>query len=222
MSGRARFLLDREDLGPNKYNMTLTEEEIIHRLAYSYDPAKPPDSPYPPEFLIGTPRCAAVLISFLNDGQGWRLLFIRRTENEDDRHGGQVAFPGGRCNIDDPDPETAALREAHEEVGIDPVDVRILGRLNDMMTITNYQVTPIVGAIPWPYHFQLQSSEVSRVFTIPLTWLTKPINRIIKQRTLPNSEASIPVIYYQPFHGEVLWGASARITLKLLEALNLV
>jgi 8-oxo-dGTP pyrophosphatase MutT (NUDIX family) len=201
--------------------MTLTEEEIIHRLAVSYDPTKPTDSPYPPETLDGSPQCAAVLIPFLNDGHGWRLLFIRRTEKQDDRHGGQVAFPGGRCNIEDPDPETVALREAHEEVGIDPTEVRILGRLNDMMTITNYRVTPIVGVIPWPYPIKRQASEVSRVFTIPLAWLTNPNNRIIHQRSLPNSEAIIPVIYYHPYHGEVLWGASARMTHKLIKALAL-
>jgi 8-oxo-dGTP pyrophosphatase MutT (NUDIX family) len=166
-------------------------------------------------------RPAAVLIPFLKVENGWHLLFIRRTAIPKDRHSGQVAFPGGRCDPTDSTVEKAALREAQEEVGINPRDVHILGRVRDMLTITNYRVTPIVGTIPWPYNFIPQSDEVARIFSIPINWLADPGNHEVRMRGLQISGQDIPVIYFQKFDGELLWGASARITLLLLEALGL-
>ena len=139
-----------------------------------------------------------------------------------DRHSGQVAYPGGRCDPTDPSLESAAIREAQEEIGVNPADVRILGRVRDMLTITNYRVTPIVGIIPWPYEFFPQEDEVDRIFTIPLNWLAKPTNRKVQMRGLQLLGQDLPVIYYQEYDGERLWGASARITLLLLEALKMV
>jgi 8-oxo-dGTP pyrophosphatase MutT (NUDIX family) len=89
-------------------------------------------------------------------------------------HQGQVAFPGGRADPSDTTPEMTALREAHEEIGIDPTKVRILGRMQSLHTISNYVVTPIVGVIPWPVSFRLEETEVRRVFSIPLNWLADP------------------------------------------------
>ena len=138
-----------------------------------------------------------------------------------DRHSGQVAFPGGRCETLDPDAETAALREAQEEVGVDPTDVQILGRVRDMLTITNYRVSPVVGVVPWPYKFVPQEKEVDRIFTIPLNWLSNPDHYEVRMRGLQFLGQDVPVIYFQKYDGELLWGASARITLLLLEALGL-
>jgi len=201
--------------------MSFSEEEITQRLANSFELNQPPETPYTTAWTEDPPHPAAVLIPFLCTEDGWHLLFIRRTLHPKDRHGGQVAFPGGRCDPDDPDAITAALREAHEEVGLIPEDVKILGRLRDMMTITNYRVTPIVGAMPWPYTLHPQPDEVSRIFTIPLEWLADPENRQIENRQIQQLGKPIPVIHFQPYNGEVLWGASARITMLLLEAMNL-
>jgi 8-oxo-dGTP pyrophosphatase MutT (NUDIX family) len=130
-----------------------------------------------------------------------------------------VAFPGGRADPEDPTPQHTALREAFEEIGLDPADVRVLGRTGSYLTVTNYQVTPIVGAIPWPYLLRPAPDEVSRVFTIPLTWLADPANHEERLRELPHPYGSATVIYFHPYDGEVLWGASARITLNLLQIL---
>ncbi len=162
-----------------------------------------------------------MLIPLLRQAGEWDVLFIRRTVNEHDHHGGQVAFPGGRCDPGDPDAEAAALREAFEETGIKPADVRILGRLRDILTITNYRVTPMVGVIPWPYELRPQPEEVSRIFTIPLKWLADPANREAQKHSWLYRGHSIPMIYFAPYDGETLWGASARITMLLLEALGL-
>ena len=201
--------------------MFLTPDEISLRLEKSYIPNIEPETPYPAGILGTNPQPAAVLIPFLQKEDGWHLLLIRRTVMPHDRHSGQVAFPGGRCDPTDPDAVTAALREAQEEVGITPNDVRVLGRVRDMLTITNYRVTPIVGLVPWPYEFISQEEEVDRIFTIPLNWLIKPANRAIQMRGLQLLGQDVPVIYFQEYDGELLWGASARITLLLLEALEL-
>ncbi|MBM3145147.1 MAG: CoA pyrophosphatase [Chloroflexi bacterium] len=202
--------------------MILTEVEIIQRLAEASKSGQSPESPYLITSVQDPPQPAAVLIPFLCTQDGWQLLFIRRTLHPLDRHSGQVAFPGGRCDPEDPDAVKAALREAHEEVGLIPKDVRVLGRLREMLTITNYRVTPIVGAIPWPYELRPQPEEVSRIFTIPLEWLADPDNHEIQQHRLQHHGKPLPVIQFQPYDGEILWGVSARITMLLLEALGLL
>ncbi len=197
----------------------LTEAEIANRLVN----VRYPDREYtlPPGLLPDPCRSAAVLIPFLRDetGGGWRILFTRRTDTLAD-HKGQVAFPGGRYDPGDPSPEATALREAYEEIGLESKDVRVLGRLADFRTITNFCVTPVVGVIPWPYPLRLAAEEVSRAFTIPLGWLADEANYEIKQRQLPDSHRHIPVVYFKPFDGEVLWGISGTITLALLQTLK--
>ena len=205
--------------------MELTLEEIIARLSHSQNSTLPPENPYngylERRFSNLALQRAAVLIPFLREKDSWHILFIRRTQKSEDLHSGQVAFPGGHCDVEDPDPMYAAYREMHEETGVSPDDIKYLGRLRDLITITGYRITPIVGAIPWPYPLVPQPSEVSRIFTIPLDWLVNPANRLTKLRNRPGTEKAFPVIYYQPYAGEILWGASARITHLLLEALGL-
>jgi hypothetical protein len=75
--------------------------------------------------------------------------------------------------------------------------------------------------IPWPYKFTPQKNEVDRIFSIPLRWLADNGNRKVHQHKLNKNSTNIPVIYFDEFDGEILWGASARITLILLEALEL-
>jgi 8-oxo-dGTP pyrophosphatase MutT (NUDIX family) len=195
----------------------LTEAEIARRLAER--PLIADEPPYPPGFLKGELRPAAVLIPLLLKDGDWHVLYIRRTTNSNDPHGGQVAFPGGAANPDDSDAETTAMREAQEEIGLLPSDVRIVGRLVDFVTITSYKVTPVVGIIPWPYPLVLQADEVSRAFIVPLQWLADPSNHSEEERSLPPPFSPIPVIYYKPFDGETLWGASARFTLELVNSL---
>jgi len=196
----------------------LTEEEITQRLANAEK--RPVEELYPSELLEDAPKPAAVLLPLLRKDHTWHLLYTRRTETLAE-HSGQVAFPGGRSDPHDVTPEVTALRETQEEIALHPRDVRLLGRLNRLITITNYCVTPVVGVIPWPYEFRLHLTEVSRVFTIPLAWLADPENHDIRYRHLPSPFDPLPVIYFKPYEGELLWGVSARITLDLLEILKL-
>jgi 8-oxo-dGTP pyrophosphatase MutT (NUDIX family) len=182
------------------------------------------------EFVTDKSRPAAVLIPLFlanssgEENYGWQVLLTRRTDSVAE-HQGQVAYPGGRADPTDTTPEMTALREAREEIGLNPTHVRILGRMNSLHTISNYLVTPIVGVIPWPFPVQLEETEVSRVFTIPLDWLADPLNHEIRNRSIPDSFARIlnmksyPVIYFQPYQEELLWGVSAEITLELINIL---
>jgi 8-oxo-dGTP pyrophosphatase MutT (NUDIX family) len=188
------------------------DREIVRR---DFNPS------YPPEFFNEYPHNAAVLVPILKQDHKWHVLFTRRTSSLPE-HSGQVAFPGGRAEPDDDSPEVTALREAHEEIDLSPSDVKILGRLREIRTISNYCVTPVVGRIPWPYEFQLAREEVSRVFTIPLDWLADLKNHEIKFRELPSPHSPVPVIYFNRFDDELLWGISAEITLNFLESLQLI
>ena len=162
-------------------------------------------------------RCAAVLIPMVWFGDEWHLVFTRRTDNVE-THKGQVSFPGGACDPGEITPEQTALREAEEEIGLHPNDVRVLGQLNPMITITSFRVSPVVGVIPWPYTFMLESNEVARVFTIPISFLSDKKNRW--EFKLPGRRYG--VIVYHPFDGELLWGATAVMTDSLLNILELM
>lgn len=207
----------------NKLGKILQEisdlNEDIIRSRLSSAPNNKVDNPYPPAILKAKPRPAAVLIPMLKKEDVWHILYIRRTQNQYDPHSGQVAFPGGAADEGDTDAISTALREANEEIGLNQYEVKILGRLNTFHTITNYLVTPVVALIEWPLSLNPAPLEVSRVFTIPLEWLAGPNNFEIKSRQVQGLSQPIPVIYYQPYSGEILWGASARFTMGLLEIL---
>lgn len=195
----------------------LTQEDINRKLAAL--PAGLPQHHYPPGLLSERQSPAAVLIPLQRRGEAWHVVYIRRTEVPHDRHSGQVAFPGGRMETGDADVLAAALRETQEEINLTPGDVQVLGQLNDFITVSDFKVTPVVGVAPWPYEFEAQPGEVSRIFSIPLAWLADEDNRRTVARQL-SSGWQVPVIYFDEYDGEILWGASARFTVALLEAIT--
>jgi 8-oxo-dGTP pyrophosphatase MutT (NUDIX family) len=150
----------------------------------------------------------------------WHLLYILRSRVEGDMHSAQVAFPGGRLDPGETKAEQAALREANEEIGLQPEGVSLLGNLEEFITISDYKVTPVVGVIPWPFEMHPDPREVQRVFTIPLGWLADPTNREVRQRVAPGGQA-LDVVYFKEYDRELLWGVTARITLNFLQALQL-
>jgi 8-oxo-dGTP pyrophosphatase MutT (NUDIX family) len=200
--------------------MNPSEAHIAARLRERYDPEiflsvrgyadRPPRHD-------GRYRRAAVLIPLAAFRGEWLLLYTRRTDTLEN-HKGQVSFPGGQCDESDDSMETTALREAEEEMGIRPSDVRVLGRVNDVATITGFRVTPVVGVIPFPYAFRVSTVEVGRVFTIPMKWLA---NRNHYWEFL-HPEAKYRLVAYQPYDGELLWGATARMTLEFLRTIEML
>lgn len=196
---------------------TLTEHTIAHYLREQKPAAY---DALPQQNNQNNLRQAAVLIPFVKEEGEWHLVFIRRSEFEHDRHSGQVAFAGGKYEPSDPSLRATALRETYEEIGIHPRDVKVLGQLNSHHSVTAFQITPIVGTVQWPYPLNIDEREVARVFTMPLKWLANKRNRELRYREFKNFERSVPVVYFKEYDGEVLWGATARMVLSLLEVLT--
>jgi 8-oxo-dGTP pyrophosphatase MutT (NUDIX family) len=198
--------------------ITLTEEYISLRLTEAFEAAGSSTDGYAEIDLSNDARlkCAAVLIPLVWHDDEWHLLFTRRTDKVES-HKGQVSFPGGACDEGETTPEQTALREADEEIGLNSGDVKVLGRLTNMITITYFRVTPVVGIIKWPNVFKVGEHEVARIFTIPLAWLANPMNRW--EFEMPGRNRSL--IAYHPYDGELLWGATAWMTVDFLKVLGL-
>lgn len=199
-------------------SITLTEEQISQRLREALDLAGPSSDGFQEIELNEETslKCAAVLVPLVWQDEEWHLLFTRRTDTVES-HKGQVSFPGGACDEGEQSPEETALREAAEEIGIQPRDVRVLGRLANLVTITYFRVTPVVGVVSWPAVFRVGQDEVARIFTMPLAWLANRSNRW--QFELSGTRRSL--IAFHPYDGELLWGATARMTVDLLNVLGL-
>jgi len=196
----------------------LTEEFISQKLAEAEKNAQDSDGYAEMTVKPGMHlRCAAVLLPLMYFQNEWHILFTRRTDRVES-HKGQVSFPGGACDEGETTPEQTALREANEEIGMNPADVKVLGRLSRLITVSSFRVSPIVGVIPWPYAFRVAGVEVARVFTIPLLWLANRNN--YWEFSFRESERSL--IAYHPYDGELLWGATARMTVNFLKTLDLL
>ncbi|MCX6059540.1 MAG: CoA pyrophosphatase [Chloroflexi bacterium] len=197
--------------------MNPTKDYIIQKLFESQQNAPDSDGyaeiPIKPDTRL---KNAAVLVPLTYVMDEWHLLFTRRTERVES-HKGQVSFPGGASEGGET-PEQTALREAEEEIGMKPADVQILGTLTKLITISSFRVSPIVGVIPYPYAFKVEGFEVERVFTIPLLWLANKNN--YWEFSMHESERSL--IAYHPYDGELLWGATARMTVNFLNILELL
>lgn len=199
-------------------SITFSEDFISQQLYKAIQAAGPSSDGFSEVTLTEETRlkCAAVLVPLVWQDEEWHLLYTRRTDRVES-HKGQVSFPGGACDDGETTPEETALREAEEEIGLRQEDVRVLGRLANLITITYFRVTPVVGVVKWPTVFRVGEHEVARVFTIPLGWLANPSNRWQFDR----SDLKRSLIAYHPYDGELLWGATARMTVDFLSVLGI-
>jgi 8-oxo-dGTP pyrophosphatase MutT (NUDIX family) len=162
-----------------------------------------------------TDSAAAVLILLIYDNEDWKIVYTRRTTNVR-THQGEVSFPGGAYEKVDRNMVQTALRETHEEIGVKPECIKIIGGLDPIHTISNFMVYPFVGIMKCAAEFVVNSDEVERVFMIPLKWLENSSN-YFEQDHLVEKKFVRKVIHYRDFEGEHLWGLTARITQQLLE-----
>jgi 8-oxo-dGTP pyrophosphatase MutT (NUDIX family) len=163
-------------------------------------------------------RQAAVLIPLFKHKDEYKILFTKRTDSVED-HKGQISFPGGSVDAEDDSFEETALREAYEEVGLLKEDVRVLGRTDDSLTLaSNYIIHPIVGFVPYPYPFKINSREVKRLIEVPskvfVEEYAKHKNRVVEH---DGGLYEGPAVIYQ---GDIIWGASARIMENFLDILG--
>ena len=157
---------------------------------------------------------SAVLLPLFRKDSEIHLLFTRRTEEVKD-HKGQISFPGGTQDAEDTSLQTTALRESFEEIGIKSDDVKILGELDDITTITNYRISPFVGIISYPYEFVVNEAEIAELIEVPVSALLDP--KIFTEEKAYIHQGEIYPVYYFNYEDTVIWGATAKIVKQFLE-----
>jgi 8-oxo-dGTP pyrophosphatase MutT (NUDIX family) len=159
---------------------------------------------------------AAVLVGLVERPDGPAILLTQRTEHLRD-HAGQISFPGGRIEPGDASPAAAALREAEEEIGLDPAKVDVLGELAPYDTVTGFRIHPVVGWIAPPLALRLDRSEVADAFEVPLQFVADPAN----QRRHSYRRGALTRGYYVlPYPGRFIWGATAGILVNFSSLLG--
>jgi 8-oxo-dGTP pyrophosphatase MutT (NUDIX family) len=158
-------------------------------------------------------RESAVLVPlFLRDGEPY-VVFTQRHAGLR-RHAGQISFPGGARDPEDPTPLHAALRETHEEIGLAPTEVDVLGALDEIPTVTGFRIQPFVGRIPPEFEYRLSAHEIAELIEAPLSALLRPEAKRVQ--TLPDRPQEKEV-YFFDYGPHVIWGATARILNNLFQ-----
>jgi 8-oxo-dGTP pyrophosphatase MutT (NUDIX family) len=160
-----------------------------------------------PHRVAGRP--AAVLVPLIDPTGVPRLLFTERSP-ELSAHAGQMSFPGGRVEPTDADRHVTALREATEEVGLDPTEAEIIGELDEITTVTGYAIRPVVAVVP-ARRYQPDESEIVAVHPVPLETLLD--TGLYERRIRPTADSERTIHYFH--HDPVIWGATARICVQL-------
>lgn len=159
---------------------------------------------------------AAVLVALVERSEGLTVLFTQRADQLR-KHAGQIAFPGGRCEQAET-PWQAALREAQEEVGLDPALVRVVGLAKPYRTITGFHIVPVVAFVTPPQAFAPNPGEVADVFEVPFTHLMDPANHERRHRQGPPGP---PRWYWAiTWRERTIWGATAGMVRGLYERLE--
>jgi len=160
---------------------------------------------------------AAVLILLYPKAGSDHILFTVRS-NRVEHHKGQISFPGGAVHAADADLAITALRETYEEVGVATDAVEVLGRLDDMVTISNFRVTPFVGVLHGgPQEFVPSPVEVAEVLEIPIAHLLDSAN-VVAERHERNGQMLQGIAYV--YEGHRIWGATARMLTEYLDLLR--
>jgi 8-oxo-dGTP pyrophosphatase MutT (NUDIX family) len=145
------------------------------RERFAAPPVWTPEIAVEPRFIDRTPTAASVLVPLVRRPHALTVLLTQRTAHLTD-HPGQVSFPGGRAEVYDPTPVDTALREAHEEIGLERAHIDVLGSLPTYTTGTAFIVTPVVALVEPDFRLTLDAHEVADVFEVPLPFLMNPAN----------------------------------------------
>ena len=167
------------------------------------------DGDVTPEGTVLTP--AAVLVPIVLRVPEMTVLLTRRTDHLRD-HAGQVSFPGGRCEPNDSSVVATALREAHEEVGLEPRQIDVLGTLAEHRTGTGFVVTPVVALVTPPLNLRLDDFEVQDVFEPPLDFLLDAANFRREQIEVRGTRREFWTVPWRQYY---IWGATAGMLVNL-------
>lgn len=152
-------------------------------------------------------KAAAVLIPVIERPGGRQVIFTKRTEKLKS-HSGQVSFPGGKIDDSDENAQFAALRETHEEIGVEAGLVEVLGQLPDYHSGSGYLISPVVGVVDEQAVFEANPHEVDYIFEVPLDFLMDPDNHLVGSKVFNNLEH----YYYEMlWDNHRIWGVTAGI-----------
>jgi 8-oxo-dGTP pyrophosphatase MutT (NUDIX family) len=165
------------------------------------------------DFFPAQPIPAAVLVPIVERERELTVLLTQRA-TQLKNHAGQISFPGGRIEPQDEGPREAALREAREEIGLDPKRVAVAGYLPDHIVISGFRVTPVVGFVRPDFELAIDSIEVAGTFEVPLTHIFDPAHHRTRLRRLPGGEKDIEVCDI-PYGDYNIWGATAGMLITL-------
>ncbi len=185
--------------------------DLIDRLAQALAEPGPPSSDFDlnpavrPEGRVLRP--AGVLMGLVEARAGWSVLLTKRASGLK-HHPGQIAFPGGKVDPEDADSVAAALREADEEVGLNPAQVRVLGTMPAHETVTGFSVTPVLGVVEGSYTPVVEAGEVDEAFLVPLAHLLNPDAYQVQSRIWLGQRRSYYAVPWGPYY---IWGATARM-----------
>jgi 8-oxo-dGTP pyrophosphatase MutT (NUDIX family) len=184
------------------------------RAALAAAPLEPPPEGDLPELRAEATNQAAVLIAITDRTEPGLLLTVRREHLR--THAGQIAFPGGRIETGE-DATAAALREAHEEVLLDPSAVEVVGAIEPYRTVTGFVVTPVLGVVPPDLPLTPHEHEVAELFEAPLRFLLDPANQLRQSGLFQGRERH----YYEIlWNGRRIWGATAAMIVNLSRRLQ--
>ena len=174
-----------------------------------------------PPVVPDNARLSAVLCLLFPVGDALHMLLMKRREDKT-AHSGQVSFPGGRHEPEDPDLLATALREAYEEVGVMPAGVAVVGALTPLyIPVSNFNVFPFVGYMPERPNYTLSDNEVSYTIEVSLDELLHPERKIITDVYSPAATYKIKNVHaYNLNDGTLIWGATAMIISELEVALS--
>lgn len=152
-------------------------------------------------------RPAAVLVPLIERDGALELILTKRSSALR-HHPGQVAFPGGKVDGTDAGAEAAALREALEEIALDPANVEVLGTLPSHETVTSFSITPVLGRVRTEFTPIPEPGEVAEVFSVPFAQVTDPSRFRVESRRWRGQRRHYYTVPYGPYY---IWGATARI-----------
>ncbi|HAD15152.1 MAG TPA: CoA pyrophosphatase [Saprospirales bacterium] len=190
----------------------LPGKEAQYRMAFAHRVEELQKRLNPPD----NAKKGCVLLSLWEEKGHWHTALIRRTENPRDRHSGQISFPGGRHDETDGSLANTALREAHEEIGIWPGQVEILGQLTELyIPVSNFSVYPFVGLLKEAPSFQLQVGEVEQVFSPTLSHFQDSASRQTAD-VMVGGQLLVREVPCFMVENRAVWGATAMILSEFL------